>query len=130
MLVMRIIVMLVSQGLKNFNRKITQDIIEYLDDNYSEIDCSRGLTEKYGVRIACASRLIRKHCNMGITGYINSKRIDLAKDLLTDSDNRVIDIAYHVGFNNLSYFHRIFRKYTGMTPLEYGRRNARHQMVG
>jgi YesN/AraC family two-component response regulator len=46
-----------------------------------------------------------------------------------DKNIRVVGIAYHVGFNNLSYFYRNFKKYTGLTPLEYKQRSGFRKLV-
>ncbi|MFR9504115.1 MAG: AraC family transcriptional regulator [Rikenellaceae bacterium] len=51
--------------------------------------------------------------------YIQTKRIQRAQLLLMVKDMHIKDIAYAVGFNDASYFNRIFRKYVGCTPLEY-----------
>ncbi len=49
------------------------------------------------------------------------KRIDAARQLLRETDVKVIDIAFHVGFDNLTYFYRNFKKNTGYSPIEYKR---------
>ena len=56
--------------------------------------------------------------------YLMEKRIAYAKQLLTETDTRISDIAVKAGFNNFSYFNRCFRQYQGMTPSEYRQRNS------
>ncbi|HNW29807.1 MAG TPA: helix-turn-helix domain-containing protein [Spirochaetota bacterium] len=46
------------------------------------------------------------------------KRIEAAKQLLKETDSKVIDIAFHVGFDNLTYCYRHFKKHTGYSPIE------------
>ena len=51
--------------------------------------------------------------------YINIKRIDQAKKLLSSTSLTMLDIATHCGYNNTTNFNRIFRKVTGITPKAY-----------
>ena len=46
-------------------------------------------------------------------------RIDKAKELLLQNQDRIFVIAQKVGFNDTSYFNRIFKKVTGYTPKEF-----------
>jgi YesN/AraC family two-component response regulator len=112
------------------HKGIINEIIHYLDNNFSEINCRKGLSDKFGIDDAYLCRLFKENSKASIIKYINAKRIELASELLKEHGSMVINIAYHVGFNNLSYFYRIFKKHTGMTPLEYARRNTIQKMVG
>ena len=49
-------------------------------------------------------------------GYINSKKVALAKDKLLTTDKSVSDIADELGFESIYYFTRFFKKLTGVTP--------------
>lgn len=54
--------------------------------------------------------------------YIISLRITNAMNLLDNTEYNVTQIAAAVGYENTQYFHRLFRKHTGMTPTEYKKR--------
>lgn len=58
---------------------------------------------------------------MGVpfTSYLNSYRLTMAGRLLLQSDDTILSIATEVGFDNLSYFNRAFKKQYGMTPSAY-----------
>jgi len=58
---------------------------------------------------------------IGITlfSYIHEKRIDKAKVMLIETQLSVEKIAYYCGFENMSYFYRIFKKHTGVSPASY-----------
>lgn len=51
--------------------------------------------------------------------YINIYRINVACEMLTKSSETITDIAYSCGFNDLSYFIKIFKKYKGVSPNSY-----------
>ena len=65
------------------------------------------------------SKMYKKKTGMRIQDYINENRISQAKRLLENPDMSVSDVAVAVGMDNFSYFSTLFRKYTGMTPVEY-----------
>lgn len=95
------------------------DIIRYINDNY-EMDINKErLAEKFGI----SSRYIRK-CFAEETGiscqhYINTLRVEKAKELLWFTSQTVTEIALKAGFNSAQYFCRVFQQYMEMSPLEY-----------
>ena len=58
---------------------------------------------------------------MGTTfiDYLNDYRLTMVSRLLVSSESSILDIAAESGFDNLSYFNRMFKKRFGMTPREY-----------
>ena len=56
---------------------------------------------------------------MSLTEYINHRRVELAKKLLSKGDISVEEIAYRVGYSSKSSFYRVFTRITGTTPSEY-----------
>ena len=59
---------------------------------------------------------------MTIQEYICKVRVERAANLLRYSDEEISAIALYVNFPSQSYFGKMFRKYMGMTPLEYRKR--------
>jgi two-component system response regulator YesN len=57
--------------------------------------------------------------NMNTSEFINTVRINKAKELILQKEMTFSEIAYKVGYNDSSYFTRIFKKHTGQTPKEY-----------
>ena len=51
--------------------------------------------------------------------YIIHERIEAAKLMLLKTDHSISEIAKDCGFQNISYFSKQFRTFTGMTPREY-----------
>lgn len=99
-------------------RDIIHDLIEYLDNNFNETYDRVTLAERFGLNEDYMGQLFKKVTNTNIANYINMKRIEVAKQLLKETDSKVIDIAFHVGFDNLTYFYRHFKKHTGYSPIE------------
>ncbi len=62
------------------------------------------------------SQVLNDQMNLTFFDFVNSCRIERAKELLRESDDKILAIAYDVGFNSKSAFNAAFRKYTGTTP--------------
>ncbi|MFD0590946.1 helix-turn-helix domain-containing protein [Paenibacillus sp. GCM10027627] len=65
------------------------------------------------------SSLFKKEVGLTISEYIQQKRIEEAKKLLTMTGYPITDIAAWLSFHDQSYFNKVFKKWTGMTPKAY-----------
>jgi AraC-like DNA-binding protein len=63
--------------------------------------------------------LFKEKTNTTFTAYVNKIKMDEAAKMLLETDYRIIQIAYQVGFDTESYFCSLFKKHTGMPPGEY-----------
>ena len=70
-------------------------------------------------------RQARRHLGLSPTQYVNRIRIQHAAMLLSATDRPLADLATDCGFENLSYFHRLFRDQYGTTPKKYRSRHRR-----
>lgn len=112
------------QSLKDKNKKpepreMITNVIEYLDANYAEKYDRIELSKKFGLNEDYMGQIFKKATGTNISNYINTNRINAVKELLEETNAKIIDIAYHVGFDNLTHFHRQFKIQTGCTPSEY-----------
>lgn len=105
-------------------REAINDVIEYLDGHYFEHYDRKALADRFKIKEDYMCQIFKKKTDTTISNYINTLRIDAVKKMLEDTDSRIIDIAFHVGFDNLTHFHRLFKKITGLTPKRY-RENRR-----
>ena len=62
------------------------------------------------------SRLVKKATGRSVGAWIDIVRIQRAKRLLSETRQSIIDIAATVGIEDQSYFSRLFKKETGLTP--------------
>ncbi len=68
------------------------------------------------------SHLFKKEVGEAFTEYLTKYRIERAKEMLRNSGARVNEIAEKVGYENIYYFSNVFKKYTGVSPIEYRKR--------
>lgn len=64
-------------------------------------------------------RFFKQTMGMPFTTYLNDYRLTLAAKSLLETHKAVLEIASECGFDNLSYFNRIFKKKYGITPSSY-----------
>lgn len=74
-----------------------------------------------GLSLSTFKRTFAKHFEESPKKYINRRRLEKAKDLLEQTDQRVSEIAYDCGFNDLGYFSKSFQAFYSMSPSEYRR---------
>jgi len=83
-----------------------------LDDLVSRLECQRHHL----------SQVFNHHLRIGFSEYMNLKRIEAAKSILSDpafKQWKVASVAYETGFNNISSFNEFFKKREGMTPSRF-----------
>lgn len=100
-------------------KDVIHDLIEFLDENFGETYDRKALAKRFNLNEDYMGQIFKKTTGTNIANYINTRRIEAAKQLLVETRSKVIDIAFHVGFDNLTYFYRHFRRHTGYTPIEY-----------
>lgn len=101
-----------------------KQMLTYIDENYSE-----KITLDDIAGAACISKREALRCfkeNMRKTpfAYLMEFRIGQAKNELVQGNRPIMDVALSCGFESASYFNRVFRRYTGMTPMQYRKHEA------
>lgn len=99
-------------------------ILKYVEEHYTEpirIDDIAALTFYSKSHFM---KFFKEHMGMGFIEYLNDYRLTMAARMLSTETLPVLEIAADSGFENLSYFNRLFKRKYGQTPGEY-RRAAR-----
>ena len=63
--------------------------------------------------------MFHKESGQALTTYVLSERVELAKKLLASSTITIQSVTEQCGFSSTSYFHKQFKRVTGMTPQQY-----------
>ena len=96
-----------------------EGLMVYVEENYSDDFSLADLARLCDLSAGYLSRAFRQTCGTPLFEYINRIRIQKACLLLKRSNMPVIEIAYAVGYNNLSFFNRYFRKLMRVSPSQY-----------
>jgi AraC-like DNA-binding protein len=105
---------------KDSHNELTEDIIKYVEGNYSNLDLNISMIgDKFKMTPSYVSKIFSERTGEGLLDYINRVRSVKAKALLKDKNMSINDIAGKVGFNNSATFIRVFKKIEGITPGKY-----------
>lgn len=96
-----------------------KQVLSYIHRHYQETIRLQDLAEELGMSVEHLCRSFKKMMKKSPVAYINEYRMQQAKLLLADTDERILDIALQVGFDNLSYFITVFKAHCGVTPSQY-----------
>ncbi|NQX58075.1 helix-turn-helix domain-containing protein [Paenibacillus qinlingensis] len=110
------------QDQKEEKYPITSFVMDYIQEHLSEEIYLDILAEKLKMSSGYLSSYFKAKTGKNIVDYINETRIAKATDLLADSRIKIHDAAKSVGYQNITSFNRMFKKYTGVTPSEYRKR--------
>lgn len=103
-------------GYNYTNNQIFNNILEYINRNYSiEMELNK-CAKEFHTSPNHISRMFKKYLEKSFIAYINELRIRKARELLRDTELSIMEIADKVGYNNLNYFYKNFKKLTGVTP--------------
>ena len=108
----------VYQIRSDFSENI-QKSIEYLHRNFKRNISLNEIAEYIGVSSSYLSRTFKEECGKGFVEYLNLVRVEYVKRLIEDKNGRLKEIILDAGFNNYTYFFKVFKSIVGMTPAEY-----------
>lgn len=98
---------------------VLDEVLHYIQHNYQKNLKLETLAPLFGYNSSYLGRLFTKKLNVNFNAYLDQVRIANAKELLDDGSLKVYEIAEQVGYSNVDYFHRKFKKYEGTSPAEY-----------
>ncbi len=104
---------------KSSEVKIIEKILNYIDIHYNEDLKLEKIADLFGYNPAYLGRLLYCRIGTNFNLYIERKRLDKAKDMLVHTDIKIPDICNLIGYQNVEYFYRKFKKYTNHTPGNY-----------
>lgn len=92
----------------------------FIADHYNNSELHlKEIAEAVGLHPSYATRLFRQSFGMPIVAYLTQYRIATAQRLLVTTDQKIIDIAFEVGFGSISRFYAVFKQICGISPREY-----------
>lgn len=107
------------------NLELEQRVLLYLDRHFTKELSLDLLSREFGVSRFRLSRLFSEKFQTSFPRYINSRRLEYARELLSESDESVTNIALDAGFGSSRSFFRAFREAFHMTPNAYRRQHIR-----
>jgi len=101
------------------NNKIINDIKKIVGKKYMEDININYIADSVYLSPNYISQIFKQETGETIIDYLTKTRMEEARTLLRETDFKVLDISEMVGFQDASYFSKVFKKYTGIHPQKY-----------
>ena len=92
---------------------------EYVQNNYTEDFSLQDMADALNISRYYMCHLFRERTGVSIMRYRNSRRLSMAKELLSSTELSIGEISDRCGFNTVSYFGEAFKKQEHLSPGEY-----------
>lgn len=100
-----------------------KDILKYVETNYSEKISISDAAKICGFSQSHFMKFFKNNMAVSFTDYLNDYRLTMAARLLISSSDTIVNVAAETGFDNLSYFNRLFKRKYGCTPTAFRNRS-------
>ena len=104
-------------GIRHAN--VIHQSVQYIGTHYAQRLTLEDMARRVYLSPAYFSRIFKEETGETFTAYLSRVRIERSLELLRRKELRLADIAQLVGFEDQSYFTRVFKKHTGVSPLRY-----------
>jgi AraC-like DNA-binding protein len=108
-----------TKGATGVQGMYVQQCIEYLQQNYDRNVQVKDVAEAINLHPGYLQRVFKLKTGTSIMSYLNTFRMEKTQMLLRQTEIPISDIADYVGISSRQYLHMMFKKHTGMTPVEY-----------
>ena len=105
-----------TRYIKNKNIEMVKSGISYIKKHFYEQPSVDDIANHAGYSKYYFCRCFKEITGYTVNSYINSVKIEHAKELLTTHNQSVSEVSEICGFSDISYFTKIFKKYTGVLP--------------
>lgn len=110
----------VSNAIYGRTTKSTMErVVQYIQSNYNQELRLEMLANIFGYNSAYLGKVFHQYMGDNFNNYLDRIRITEAKRLLAMNEYKVYEVAEMVGYTNINYFHNKFKKYVGVSPLNY-----------
>ncbi len=96
-----------------------EKIVDYIQQNFQKKITLEELAEISELTPTYLSKVFRKITGYTVVGFINRLKVDKAKELIIEGNNKIKEIAHLSGFEDEFYFSRVFKKLEGVSPSTY-----------
>lgn len=100
--------------------------VAYVDSHLSEMIPMHEMAELCHLSRSYFSRLFQHDIGESYTDYVNRRKVERAKELLRGTPDSVSAISTALGFMDVSYFVKLFKRFEGVTPLTYRKQKSRN----
>lgn len=97
---------------------------QYIDDNYKEELTAQSIADLCSISVSYLHKLFKESFGITVGEYLTACRITAARDLLTNTNQSLNEIAFNCGFSSQSYFSDCFKRKTGLSPKKFRKKSV------
>ncbi|HOJ08971.1 MAG TPA: AraC family transcriptional regulator [Clostridiales bacterium] len=102
------------------SEELNNQILEYINKNFDDVNLSlESVADEFGFSIYYLSRFFKEQTNYTFTDYVINLKMEKARELLSTTDMPIKSIVQEIGYTDLTYFMKKFKKTEGITPGQY-----------
>ncbi len=98
---------------------LLENIFQYIERHIKENITLNNIIENCAISQGYLSRIFREQFQISVTEYLHMKKIHLAKGYFYFTEDSIAEVAFRLGYNESSYFSKVFKKYENMTVKQY-----------
>lgn len=96
-----------------------KSVVDYIERNLKRGISLEDVANHVNISTHYLSKIFKKEMGVNFITYVTDRKMDLAKEMLVNTDIPVLNIALDLAYNEANYFSKAFKKKTGLTPSEY-----------
>lgn len=96
-----------------------ESVVDYIERNLKKGISLEDVANHVNISTYYLSKIFKKEMGVNFITYVTDRKMDLAKEMLVNTDIPVLNIALDLAYNEANYFSKAFKKKTGLTPSEY-----------
>lgn len=108
-----------SRQTPSTHSDLVRRTLEWIRRRHAEPITLQLAADEAGVNSSYLSRVFKEETKLGFADYVTRFRVDQAKRLIREGETDLKEIVRRTGFSSYNYFFTVFKKVTGITPLEY-----------
>lgn len=121
----RLAEVVLSYVRRNRTYDVMEEIRDYVQRYFMEDISVAQIAKKYHLNAAYLSSVFKERNNISLSAYIEGIRMEKAKKFLREDWGNITEVALATGYGDANYFTKVFKKYTGMTPSQW-KKKERH----
>ncbi len=98
---------------------IVEKVVKYVDDNIGRFITASDISKYLYISKSYLIQKVKSELGMTLSEYIRKRKIEVAKVMLEETDVKISEIAEKVGYSDINYFSRVFKKTVGFTATQY-----------
>lgn len=106
------------------SESILDDIVYYINHNFCDNIKLETIAPLFGYNSSYLGKIFNKKTGISFNSYVDQVRIQHSKELLLQTSLKVYEVAERIGYKNVDYFHKKFKKYVGKSPAEFRKKNS------